>query len=208
MRSIPFFAILFFCNLAAVCQKQYRCEYSDTIIINTSDSLAHAFKKSIDLDETINEDIAQQLVSQLMKTPLWMNQKRIVRASPNGTIISIDRSSKEGKLNMETFDSCFYKDDELYLNSPASKGFSDQPMTAKRKDFIATGKTKEILKYVCTEYVSTDSTAFIWVTDALPQYINPGIRTGNIKGAVLGFILKGEITTTTCMLAKIEDVYK
>ena len=208
MKIIPFFAILLFCSLAAVCQKQYRCEYSDTIIINTSDSLAHAFKKSIDLDETINEDVAQQLVSQLMKTPLWMNQKRIVRASLNGTNISIDRSSKEGKLNIETFDSCFYKDDELYLDSPTSKGFSDQPMTAKRKEFIATGKTKEILAYLCKEYVSTDSTAFIWVSDALPQYINPGIRTGKIKGAVLGFILKAEIVTTKCMIAKIEEVHK
>jgi len=208
MKTIPFFAILLFCNLAAVCQKQYHCEYSDTIIINTSDSLAHAFKKSIDLDETITEDVAQLLVSQLMKTPLWMNQKRIVRASLNRTIISIDRSSREGKLNIETFDSCLYKDDELYLESSNAKGFSDQAMTGKRKEFIATGKTKEILKYVCKEYVSSDSTTFIWVSDALPQFINPGIRTGNIKGAVLGFILNTELVTTKCMIAKIENVYK
>jgi len=208
MKSIPFFAILLLYNLAAICQKQYRCEYSDSVIINSSDSLAHAFKKSIDLDEAINEDVLQQMVLQLMKTPLWMHQKRIIRASPDGTIISIDRSSREGKLNMGTFDSCLYKDDDLYLESSNAKGFSDKPMSGKRKEFIATGKTKEILKYVCKEYVSSDSTTFIWVSDALPQFINPGIRTGNIKGAVLGFILKTELVTTKCMIAKIENVYK
>ena len=54
--------------------------------------------------------------------------------------------------------------------------------------------------------ISTDSTVYIWVSTELPEYINPGARTNNVKGAVLGFqlIQRGMITTITkAMLDKI-----
>jgi hypothetical protein len=39
-------------------------------------------------------------------------------------------------------------------------------------------------------YTSTDSTCRIWAAEDLPEYINPGIWRGNIKGAIIAYDLK------------------
>ena len=47
----------------------------------------------------------------------------------------------------------------------------------------------------------------MWVTTELPAYVNPGIRTNNVKGAVLGFkYIEKTGTTTKSMLVKLEKV--
>jgi len=58
------------------------------------------------------------------------------------------------------------------------------------------------MNYKCQEYISTDSTCRIWVTTELPDYLNPGIRKGNIKGAVLGFELKENVSITKSFLTR------
>jgi hypothetical protein len=91
----------------------------------------------------------------------------------------------------------------LFTQSATSTGFSGEPLSAPKKEFVVTGKKESILSYECEEYVSTDSTCYIWVSAKLPDYINPGIRKGNVRGAVLGFDLKGQIYSTRCVLSKI-----
>ena len=131
-----------------------------------------------------------------------MTQNRIVRAEIEKTIITIDRSSRSGNLTTETFDSLLYRGDELFTESESITGFSEQPSRLPKKEFRATGRKVSIMNYQCNEYLSTDSTCLIWVTPELPDYINPGIRKNNVKGAVLGFELKGQDQpfTTKCML--------
>jgi len=173
-----------------------------------SDTVINGLKNSINLseDSAINEEIGRQMVMQLLKKPLFMIQLRSVRASNEVTVIIFDRYTKEGRLNMETFDSLLYKDDEIFPDS--ASGFNTIPIQLPRKKFISTGSFFTIMKYKCTEYLSTDSTARIWVTTELPGYINPGIRKGNIQGAVLGFELKSEVTITKSFLTRIEEDYK
>jgi hypothetical protein len=47
---------------------------------------------------------------------------------------------------------------------------------------------------------------FIWVTEELPDYINPGVRTSNVKGAVLGFRLIRQETDTKSIMVKLEKI--
>jgi len=175
-----------------------------------SDTVINGLKNSIALseDSAINEEIGRQMVMQLLKKPLFMIQLRSVRASNELTVIIFDRYTKEGRLNMETFDSLLYKDDEIFPDSASASGFNTVPIQLPRKKFILTGNFFTVMKYKCAEYLSTDSTARIWVTTELPGYINPGIRKGNVQGAVLGFELKSEVPITRSFLTRIEEDHK
>lgn len=89
------------------------------------------------------------------------------------------------------------------MDSSSASGFTGQPSTRAKKYFLATGKKVAILNYQCDEYLSTDSSCNIWVTPDLPDYVNPGIRKGNVKGGVLGFELKEQVYVIKCVLTRI-----
>lgn len=195
---------------AALGQKRYKCEFVDTTSLSMSDTLIKSLKNSVDYNEdaVINEEIGRQMVMELLKNPLLMIQIRSVKAGNKSTIIRVDRNTREGQLSIETFDSLLYKNDEIFPDSASESGFAIIAIQLPRKIFKSTGNFYTILKYKCAEYRSTDSTARIWVTTELPGYINPGIRKGNIQGAVLGFELKSEVTITRCFLTRIEEDHK
>ena len=183
-------------------QKKYICEYSDTATTIIPDSIFAQMLSSSRPDIEIPPEVMQQFLSQMKLKPLFASQQRIVKAANDKTIISIERSTRSGNLTMETFDSALYKNDELFLDSASSSGFASHPIDLPRKDFFSTGNSREILNYKCDEYLSTDSTCMIWVTKELPDYLNPGIRKGNVKGAVLGFELKANVSFTKCILTR------
>ena len=183
-------------------QKRYVCEYADTVTMILPDSIWGEMLTSSRPDIEIPAEILQQFISQMKEKPIFMAQRRIVNAGFDKTMISIDRSSRNGKLTIETFDSLLYKDDEIFMDSSSASGFSNSPINIPPKEFLATRDTKAIMNYQCNEYVSTDSTCRIWVSTELPGYLNPGIRKGNIKGAVLGFELKANGYFTKCILVR------
>jgi hypothetical protein len=194
--------ILLIINLTVFSQKKYVCEYSDTTTTILPDSIFAQMLTSSRPDIEIPPEVMQQYLSQVKEKPVSMIQKRIVKAEIEKTIISIERKSRSGNLSMETFDSVLYKNDELFPDSATASGFSVVPITTSRKDFLSTGNTKVIMNYKCKEYISRDSTCRIWVTTELPDYLNPGIRKGNIKGAVLGFELKANVIITRSFLTR------
>jgi hypothetical protein len=194
--------LLLIANLAVLSQKQYICEYSDTTTTILPDSVFARMLTSSRPDIEIPPEVMQQYLSQMKEKALFMAQQRIVKACIEKTIISIDRSSRSGNLTLETFDSLLYKSDEIFMESASPTGFSDHPIGIPRKEFLSTGNTMLILDYKCNEYLSTDSTCRIWIAKELPDYINPGIRKGNINGAVLGFELQGNVTKTKCVLTR------
>jgi hypothetical protein len=107
----------------------------------------------------------------------------------------------------KNFDSMLYKNDEIFNEAPTSSGFSNKLWDRPKRAYRGTGKKLSILNYQCDEYISTDSTCYIWLTEELPEYINPGIRTNNVKGAVLGFKYTQKTgTTTKSMLVKLEKL--
>ena len=105
------------------------------------------------------------------------------------------------------FDSILYKNDEIFNEASTLSGFSDKSWDRRKREFRGTGKKLLILGYQCDEFINIDSTFYMWVTTELPAYVNPGIRTNNVKGAVLGFkYIEKTGTTTKSMLVKLEKV--
>ena len=190
-------------STSSFAQKTIICEFADTTTSIFPDSALRQMAQSAsDKDSRITPEIQEQLLAQMKNLNMTMSQVRIVKADKERTIIKIDRSTRSGNLTMETFDSLLYKDDEIFMESATTTGFSTEPSSRPKKEFLLTGKKVSILNYQCEEYLSTDSTCFIWVTRELPDYINPGLRRGNVKGAVPGFQLKAEAYTIKCVLAK------
>jgi len=194
--------LLLLASLTTLAQKKYVCEFSDTTRTVLPDSIFAQMLTSARPDIEIPPEVMQQFLSQIKERPMFMTQRRLVKAAIDRTIITIERSSRSGNLTMETFDSILYKDDEIFPDSLSATGFTLFPIASQRKEFLSTGNTVLILNYKCNEYVSNDSTCRIWITTELPDYLNPGIRKGNVKGAVLGFELKGNATITNCILIR------
>jgi len=202
MGKYVMMSLFLLAGLTNLAQKKYVCEFSDTTRTILPDSIFAQLLTSSRSDIEIPPEVMQQFLSQMKEKPLFMAQQRIVNAGIDKTIIIIDRSSRGGNFISETFDSVLYKNDELFPDSTSASGFSVLPISIPRKDFLSTVNTKVIMNYKCQEYISTDSTCRIWVTTELPDYLNPGIRKGNIKGAVLGFELKENVSITKSFLTR------
>ena len=186
-------------------QKSYDCQFADTIAAVLNDSALRQLSQFSDpADLELPQELREQLFSKMKESFLGMYQLRGVKASKDRTLISIDRNSKSGVLRMETFDSLLYINDDLFVHMAA--GFSQKPLSTPKKEFTGTGRQRVILKYKCDEYISTDSTCLIWITRELPDYINPGIRKGNIAGAVIGFQLTVGPTITKSILTRLKEL--
>jgi hypothetical protein len=184
-------------------QKKYRCEFAETITSVMQDSVFRnlATKNNLSAKE-IEEFLEQQKAN-----PDFKRVRLTVRAEKDQTIINVDTLPEKGSFR-KRFDSLLYMNDEIFNSALTLSGFSDKPNARPKRAYRGTGKKLSILNYQCDEFISTDSTVRIWVSTELPEYINPGARTNNVKGAVLGFqlIQRGIITTTTkAMLVKLQQ---
>ena len=203
MRKLVLVLFISGMTVSTSAQKKYICEFSDSVITVLPDSILKEMSKTINLQGIeLTPELAEQFFTQFKTKPLWMLQLRTVIATKDRTVAKVNRNSREGNTMRETFDSLLYRDDEIYMDSASVSGFASKPIQRVRKEFNPTGSSKTILSYKCTEYLSTDSTCYIWVTKELPDYINPGIRKGKVKGAVLGFQLKNEMTINKCELIR------
>jgi hypothetical protein len=202
MRKLILFFPLVFFAIYSDAQQKYRCEFADTMISVIPDSLFRFLASKNNLSGKATE----QFLEQQRTNPVSKYYLKIVRAGKDQTIISLDKHSISGNLTIKIFDSLLYKNDELFNEAPTSSGFSEKPWDRPKKAFRGTGKKLTILDYQCDEYLSTDSTCYIWVSTELPAYINPGARTNNVKGAVLGFRLTYTTTSTISMLVKLEKI--
>ena len=192
-------------NILSYCQKKFNCAYIDTITSVFPDSL---YKKSFrEQNSQIPNEVLEQLIDKLKAMPAVLYQTRFVRASEDKTIIHIDRTSKEGNLSYELYDSLLFKKGQFFNEAETPSGFSDTAISFPPRIFMETGNQTVISGYICSEYTSIDSTCRIWITKALPSYINPGVQTGEVNGAVLAFELKLGLITTRSRLKKLELFY-
>jgi len=200
-------------------QQKYRCEFFDTTISIITESLV----RDIASKNNLSSKQTRQFLEQQKTRPAYRYQLRLVRAAEDQTIISLDKRSIRGNHIIQTvgnvtlepidsmlyknFDSILYKNDEIFNEAPTLSGFSDKPWDRRKREYRGTGKKIVILGYQCDEFINIYSTFYVWVTEKLPGYINPGIRTNNVKGAVLGFkYIEKTGTTTKSMLVKLEKV--
>jgi len=198
---ILFFSLLFFVVFSNA-QQKYRCAFRETTISVIPDSL---FRFLAAKGTNLSPEAVEEFLEQQRTNPpsSWYNLK-LVRAGQDQTIVSTSIYSESGRDTIETLDSFLYKKDEIFNSAPSSSGFSDKPWDRPKKVFKSTDKKISILDYQCNEYISTDSTCYIWISTELPEYINPGVRTNNVKGAVLGFRLMRQVTDTKSILVKLE----
>ena len=203
MRKL-FLLFLFLLNVGiSNAQKKYRCEFAETITSVMPDSV---FRNLASKNNLSAKEIEQFLELQ-KANPDSKRLRLIVRAEKDQTIINVDTLPEKGSFR-KRFDSLLYRNDEIFNSALTSSGFADKPYDRPKRAYRGTGKKLSILNYQCDEFISTDSTVRIWVSTELPEYINPGARTNNVKGAVLGFqlIQRGIITTTTkVMLVKLQQ---
>jgi hypothetical protein len=82
--------------------------------------------------------------------------------------------------------------------------FKQDTTFSKLRTFTIVGSKKIIMNHSCICFASTDSFCRIWVSKDLPGYINPGIRIGSIKGAILAFEIKYKGSRIESEIAKIE----
>ena len=184
-------------------QKKYRCEFAETITSAMPDSV---FRNLASKNNLSAKEI-EQFLEQQKANPDFKRLRLIVRAEKDQTIINVDTIPEKGSFR-KRFDSLLYRNDEIFNSALTLSGFSDKPYARPKRAYRGTGKKISILNYQCDEFISTDSTVHIWVSTELPEYINPGARTNNVKGAVLGFqlIQRGIITTTIkAMLVKLQQ---
>jgi hypothetical protein len=200
MRMLILFFPLVFLITNSNAQQKYRCEFADTIISIIPDSLFRDLAKK----NNLSDKAIEQFLEQQRTNPASRYYRKIARAGEDQTIVTINKNSIHGNLEIENFDSLIYINDEIFNQAPTSNGFSDKPWDHPKKSFRGTGKKLFILGYECIEYISTDSTCYIWLTTELPAYINPGVRTNNVRGAVLGFKLIYSQTNTKSILVKLE----
>ena len=184
-------------------QKKYKCEFAETITSVMPDSV---FRNLASKNNLSAKEI-EQFLDQQKANPDFKRLRLTVRAEKDRTIINVDTLPEKGSFR-KRFDSLLYRNDEIFNSALTLSGFSDKPNVRPKRTYRGTGKKLSILNYQCDEFISTDSTVYIWVSTQLPDYINPGARTNNVKGAVLGFQLtqRGIITTTTkAMLVKLQQ---
>ena len=218
MRKLILFLLFVFLIIDSNAQQKYRCEFFDTTISIIPESLVRDFASQ----NNLSSKQIRQFLEQQKARPAYRYQLRVVRAAADQTIISLDKRSirgnhivQVGKFTLQpidsmlykNFDSILYKNDEIFHEAPTLSGFSEKPWDRRKRDYRGTGKKLSILGYQCDEFINIDSTFYMWVTEELPVYVNPGIRTNNVKGAVLGFkYIEKTGTTTKSMLVKLEKV--
>ena len=184
-------------------QKKYRCEFAETITSVMPDSV---FRNLASKNNLSAKEI-EQFLAQQKANPDFKRLRLTVRAERDQTIINVDTLPEKGSFR-KRFDSLLYINDEIFNSALTASGFADKPYSRPKRAYRGTGQKLSILNYQCDEFISTDSTVYIWVSTELPENVNPGARTNNVKGAVLGFqlIQKGIITTTTkAMLVKLQQ---
>ncbi|HMK19549.1 MAG TPA: hypothetical protein VK492_15210 [Chitinophagaceae bacterium] len=219
MRKLILFLLFVFLIIDSSAQQKYRCEFFDTTISIIPESLV----RDIASKNNLSSKQIKQFLEQQKARPAYRYQLRVVRAAEDQTIISLEKRSIRGNHIIQTvgnftlqpidsmlyknFDSILYKNDEIFNEAPTLSGFSEKPWDRRKRDYRGTGKKILILGYQCDEFINIDSTFYMWVTEELPAYVNPGIRTNNVKGAVLGFkYIEKTGTTTKSMLVKLEKV--
>jgi len=199
-RLILFFPLLFFV-IDSDAQEKYRCTFRETTISVMPDSL---FRFLAERGSNLSPEAVDKFLEQQRATPDSWYYLKIVKAGKSHTIATTIRYSVSGKDTIETRDSFLYKHDEIFNSALSSSGFSAKPWDQPKKIFRDTGKKLSILNYECAEYISTDSTCTIWISTELPEYINPGVRTNNVKGAVLGFRLIRQMADMKSILVKLK----
>jgi hypothetical protein len=182
-----YFLLIFLFATAIGNAQQYHCEYNESMKFKFPDSVIQKFRSQM-MEQGLTAAMADQVMSQMAANDIEKKYFRIVDAHSDSTFILIKQGDDEGPVKMNMKEQRLLLTREgVYAYDEAGKNWVVPTDDKAPKVFRKTENKKKILSYDCIEYQSTDSTCNIWVASSLPSYINPGVRTGSITGAVLAF---------------------
>lgn len=183
---ITFFLLL---NVTSFSQVEWRCVYNDTLFLRITEPTIQQIGSDSGKGDLLQHAI-DSLVKKMVTGTIPTKRTRYVSAYTDSTLINIEP------------DNYLLKRGEIFILNRS--GEPDSMVRAPRRIFKATGRQPIYFKKQCKEYISTDSACTIWVAEHLPACINPGIRVGDLKGAILYFQLKmGENMWIHCGIATI-----
>jgi len=204
MKYCLFFLLILF-TFCCFSQPTWKCIYSDSAIFKFPDSFAVKFREDMK-EKNFPDEAIDMLLAKIQSGPVSKTRTRYVKANVDSTLIEME-VAEEGSLRLDAFDaeSILLKQNELYFMTPS--GNYDSLLRSPSKVFNPSGRQPVFFNYTCREYISTDSSCTIWVAEELPSCINPGIRIGNIKGAVLFYEMKSiDATLVRCGISKMTRV--
>ncbi|TCJ14121.1 hypothetical protein EPD60_08920 [Flaviaesturariibacter flavus] len=205
-------ALLFACSLNAGAQapagKASRYKFTDTVIMIIPDELvkdaAANFAERKGIPDSLKPMLEEQLKTALLRKQPMQIQTRFVDAGTDSTIVTLSPEVEHEGLTMP----------QSYSRMVMKKGrvvsrildANDQNVPIPPPDgrsFASTGRTRIIMGYACAEFSANDGAVTIWVTDALPSSINPGVKDVNVKGAILGFSIRSQSDQLTSVLIRV-----
>lgn len=203
-------ALLMIASQLGIGQKVYRCDYEETARLDMPDSSRVQMQNGLrdqfltqGLDSAIAAKFMEELAKQLPLNDLSKKYIREVLAKPDSTLVFVPGGDGGGAFRFNTEEQrLLLTKGRFYQYDFASGEWLPDEQDAP-KSFVKSGRTQQILGYNCEEYASTDSSTMVWVTSALPAYINPGIRMGTIPGAILAFEKKGKGPAIRSMIKEI-----
>jgi hypothetical protein len=152
------------------------------------------------------DQLASQLTKQLSLPGFLTSCWRKVDASPDSTFILVTKNDEnDGNIKMDIRDTrLFFTKGDIYLYDPGKRKFLTDTLLPIPGIFEKKQESKIMLGHRCIVYISSDSSCRVWVAEDLPAYINPGVRVGDIKGAIMAYDLKQTGRTIHAEMAKIE----
>jgi hypothetical protein len=186
----------FTCKAQKDALKSYNCVFIDTLTFPLSDetykNMAADIVRNNGLPDSLIQNLAKELrFSTIMTLPMQV-QTRNVTATADSTVVLMSSVVHKG-LEMPLSYKKMVIEKGRKITSMVSEDHTQMDIPSfTNRNFIATTKTKIILGFKCNEYTSDGGAISIWVTDALPSTINPGISNVNVQGGILGFTIRKE----------------
>src|SRR5688572_27019332 len=185
-------------------QLMYKCSYADSLglinLENAKDQARNSLK-----EKKLPDDVIEQFISKAFTTPYLQVQSRLVDVYQDSTLIKLNYVP-QNNTDVFLIDNIKYmvREGALYKYNSTFEMYVPSNISETSQQFLPTGNEKNILGYLCKEYISLDSVYKIWSTTELPSEINPGVGIKNIKAAILGFEVKKQNTFTISILNKLE----
>lgn len=217
MRALISFIFLLALNIPVTAQSAksvvYKCNYTDTLT-NTEpmpDHIIRDFASQLAQSKDLPDSAVGQIDSALRKAisfkgvPTQLQTRQLIANEDTTTIVMSDEVTSIGLQGNNSYKKmvivkgrkivAVYDDDNQALPLPPDED----------RNFKPTGEFRKILNYLCEGYVSADGRVTVWITNALPSGINPGVRNVDVEGGILSFSI---VTDSGQLISTIEKIEK
>lgn len=191
----------------------YKGTFTDTLTLtmrmpdHVIRDLAEKSVQSGDLPDSLVHMFDSALRKQMsFKVPTQLQSRFVVAASDTTTITLSDDVRSLGLNQTGGYKTMKIAGGRKIVAAYTSDNESMVLPPDEDRDFKPSGETRVILTYSCKEYISADGKVTVWITGALPSWINPGVRGVNIEGAILSFTIERDGGRLVSTIEKLEII--